>query len=106
MINLEDIMGQAPIAKHVPPANLLEPGIYYDLPSSEYHALPYVSSTLLKNYASLPSTCMVPFCPGDDANVGSAIHCWSLQGQTGLDAECFMLPPECEGKSAKALQTE
>jgi hypothetical protein len=81
-----------------------EPGVYFDIPASEYHKWPAVSSSLLKAYASLPSTARIPYVAGDDANVGSGIHAFSLQGQTGLDTECFILSPECEGKSAKATQ--
>jgi hypothetical protein len=79
------------------------PGVYYDIPAHLYHKWPAISSTLLKAYAKLPSTCRIPFIPGDDVNVGSGIHAYSLQGQAGLDAECFILPMSCEGKSAKAL---
>jgi hypothetical protein len=79
------------------------PGIYYDIPAHIYHRWPAISSTLLKAYATLPSTARMPYIPGDDANMGSGIHAYSLQGQSGLDSECVFLPSSCEGKSAKAM---
>jgi hypothetical protein len=78
------------------------PGIYYNIPAHVYHSWPAISSTLLKNYAKLPATAREPFEPKDDAGVGSGIHAYTLQGQAGLDEECFILPIECEGTSAKA----
>ena len=85
-----------------------EPGVYYDVPAWEYHQWAAVSSTLLKGYATLPSTAKIPYEPADDAGVGSAIHAFTLQGQKALEEECFILPAECEGTSAraKALRAE
>lgn len=103
---LDDLFGTAPAnckeildsCAETPP-----PGVYYDIPASEYHKWPAISSSLLKAYASLPSTARIPYVAGDDANMGSAIHAFSLQGQAGLDEECFILPMSCEGKSKAAI---
>jgi len=97
-----DMFGSAPVAKPAPVAECPAPGVYYGVPAATYHSWPAISSTLLKAYASLPSTARTPFVPGDDANVGTGIHSYCLQDQDGLDAECFILPISCEGKSAKA----
>jgi hypothetical protein len=104
MIELDDLFGTdspAPVASTViecPP-----PGVYHNVPAHEYHQWAAISSTLLKGYAKLPSTARIPYVPGDDANMGSGIHAYSLQGLEGLEAECFFIPASCEGKSAKAL---
>jgi len=74
-----------------------------DWPSWLYHSLPFISSTLLKGYAELPSTTRIPFVPGDDANMGSGIHAYTLLGKKGLDEECFFLPETCGGKGKAAL---
>lgn len=92
-----------PVAPGAIPAAGPAPGIYYDIPASEYHQWEAISSTLLKKYAANPSTARTPYVPGDDANVGSGIHAYSLQGHEGLNAECFFLPESCGGKSAKAI---
>ena len=99
MNELDDLFGMMPaVATKSHPVKELPPGVYYDLPAHEYHSLPYISSTLIKRYAANTSTAREPYTPGDDANVGSGIHCWSLQGQAGLDAECILGPKF--GKSA------
>lgn len=80
-----------------------KPGIYPGIPAHIYHAWPAVSSTLLKGYAALPSTARTPYVPGDDANVGSGIHAYTLQGEAGLHAECVVLSADCEGTSKSAV---
>lgn len=80
-----------------------EPGIYRCVPAAVYHSWEAVSSSLLKGYAELPSTAQTPYEPGDDANVGSGIHAFTLQGKAGLEAECFILPASCDGKGKTAL---
>ena len=104
-INLDDIFGGAP-ASAIPAAPAVEcpaPGVYRNIPAHIYHSWPAISSTLLKGYAALPSTARTPYIPGDDANVGSGIHAFTLQGEKGLADECFILPLSCEGKSKGAL---
>lgn len=105
-IELDDLFGTEPIK-----ANCQEtlvscpaPGVYFDVPATIYHSWPAISSSLLKSYASLPSTARIPYVAGDDANIGSGIHAFSLQGQSGLDDECFILPMSCEGKSNSAVE--
>lgn len=85
-----------------------KPGIYHGIPAHEYHAWPAISSTFIKGYAALPSTARTPYVPGDDANVGSGIHAFTLQGEKGLQEECVILSPECEGssKAAKAAREQ
>jgi hypothetical protein len=77
-------------------------GIYRGIPANEYHKWDALSATRLKSYAANPSTCKEPYIPGDDANMGSGQHAYTLQGQENFDKECLILPPEAEGKSAKA----
>jgi len=98
-----DMFGSAPVAKPAPVAECPAPGVYYGIPAATYHSWPAISSTLLKAYAALPSTARTPFVPGDDANVGSGIHAYSLQGEQGLLDECLFLPSTCEGKSKGSL---
>lgn len=104
---IDDIFGDTPVDEVVP-IECPPPGVYYNVLASEYHAWPAISATLIKAFASLPSTCRIPWIPSDDGNVGTGIHCFSLQGAEALDAECFILPPECEGSSraAKAAREE
>ena len=80
------------------------PGIYYDIPAPIYHSWDAISSTLLKNYASNPSSALALFTPSDDVNVGSGIHAYSLQGYVGLYNECAIMPVECEGVSKAAKE--
>ena len=86
------------------------PGVYYNIPNHDYHSWPYVSSTLLKAYDKLPSTCRIPFMPGDDANVGSGVHAFVLEGQKGLGEQCILGPAYGKGKAdmaaREALQAE
>lgn len=104
-MNLDNLFGTAPAPVVIPEQiECPAPGVYYGVPAATYHRWPAISSTLLKAYAKLPSTARKPFEPGDDANVGSGIHAFSLQGQDGLDTECFILPISCEGKSKRALE--
>jgi hypothetical protein len=77
--------------------------IIRDMPNWVYHALGYINSTLLKGYAKNPRTCKKSYQAKDDANVGSGIHAYSLQGQEGLEAECAIMPIECEGRGKKAV---
>jgi hypothetical protein len=77
--------------------------VLHDWPAWLYHSLPFIGSTLLKGYAELPSTCRKPWIPGDDGNMGSGIHAYTLQGEPGLQEECFILPLSCEGKGKPAL---
>lgn len=81
-----------------------KPGIYENMPAAEYHAYDAISSSLLKNYASLPSTALNPYVPSDDVNVGSGIHGFTLQGIAGLYGECAIMPMECEGTSKAAKE--
>lgn len=78
------------------------PGVYHGIPALVYHSWDAVSSTLLKNYAALPSTALAPYVPSDDVNVGSGVHGFTLQGYTGLHTECAIMPADCEGTSQKA----
>ena len=78
------------------------PGVYFNVPAATYHLWDAIGSTLLKNYAGLPSTANDPYVPSDDVNVGSGVHAYSLQGIVGLYAECAIMPPECEGTSKAA----
>lgn len=84
------------------PVECPPPGVYYDIPAQVYHSWSAVSSTLLKNYAKRPSTSRTPYEPGDDANMGSGIHAYTLQGQAGLEVECLIMPMECDGRSKSA----
>jgi hypothetical protein len=95
------MFGSAPAPVKVAAVECPAPGIYYGVAASDYHSWPAISSTLIKRYASNPSTAREPYIPGDDANVGTGIHCWSLQGQAGLDTECIFGPKF--GKSEKDL---
>ena len=106
MNELDSLFGTAPTTVTTQEPKLLEPGIYYNLPATEYHALPYISSTLLKRYAANPATARVPYKPGDDANVGTGIHSYSLQGLAGLDAECIFGPAFGKGKADLAEKAE
>lgn len=106
-MNLDELFGSAPA--EVVPVALAEcpaPGVYYGIPAATYHSWPAISSTLLKSYASLPSTCRTPFVPGDDANVGSGLHAYCLQGKDGLDAECHFGPAFGKGKADVAARLE
>lgn len=98
MINLDEIMGSAPAPVEAAPVECPPPGVYYDVPASVYHKWPAISSTLLKTYADLPSTARIPFVPGDDANMGSGLHAYCLQGQAGFDLECIVGPKFGKGK--------
>jgi hypothetical protein len=109
---LGEMFGTAPVDKPAV-AMLIEcppPGVYYDIPAHVYHSWAAVSSTLLKGYAELPSTARIPYDPKDDANVGSGLHAYCLQGQAGLDAECHFGPKfgksEADKKARAALQAE
>lgn len=58
----------------------LEPGIHHDIPASEYHALPYLSSSFLKKFKDCPASALMDFEPTIDMHVGSAIHAYTLEG--------------------------
>lgn len=73
------------------------------MPAHIYHSIPAISSTLLKGYADLPATCRTPYVPKDDAAVGTAVHAFTLQGESALHEECAFMGPECLGKSKGAI---
>jgi hypothetical protein len=102
MSDLDSLFGTAPAPVKAAAVECPAPGIYYDVPAHVYHRWGCISSTLLKGYANLPSTAREPYEAKDDANVGSGVHSYVLQGEAGLDAECFILSPECEGTSKDA----
>lgn len=102
--NIDDLFGSAPPPIKVKLVVCPPPGIYYDVPAVVYHSWPAISSSFLKSYVENPSTSREPFKPGDDANVGSGIHAYSLQGEKGLLTECLVAPSSCAGKSAAALK--
>lgn len=85
----------------IDPVECPSPGVYYGIPAHEYHRWPAISSTLLKAYDELPSTARIPFEPGEDANVGSGIHAYSLQGLGGFELECILGPDLGKGKKDK-----
>jgi len=105
--SLDELFGSAPTDPHkinhsVKSNSCPEPGIYHNIPSAEYHGWDAISSTYVKHYAALPATSRKPYVPGDDANVGSGVHAFSLQGQAGLDAECYFGPDFGKGKRDQA----
>lgn len=73
-------------ARKIEPLSL-EPGIYHDIPASDYHALPYLSSSFLKKFRDCPAAALAPFEPTVDMNVGSAIHAYSLEGLAAFNQE-------------------
>ena len=107
MNELDDLFGTKPAEEPVTPV-CPPPGVYQNISNHQYHSWPAISSTFVKGFASLPSTCRTPWVPGDDGNIGTAIHSYSLIGKDNFLDECLVLPPECEGisKSAKAARSE
>ena len=94
---------ERPVSKATPPATCPPPGVYRNIPAHIYHAWDAIGSTTLKAYAEYPAKCLDPFTGSDDSAIGSGVHAYTLQGETGLTEECFILPPECEGRGKAAV---
>jgi hypothetical protein len=58
----------------------LEPGAYSGVPEDVYHALPYVSSSFLKKFKDCPADVLAPMAKTDSMEIGSALHCYILEG--------------------------
>lgn len=68
------------------------PGIYLNIPSETYHALDAVSSSKLKRFRNLPSTCLDPFTDTWESTLGSASHAYSIEGKEVFDAQYIVAP--------------
>lgn len=68
------------------------PGIYLDIPSAVYHSLIAVSSSKLKRFRNLPSTCLDPFVDTWESTLGSASHAYSIEGKEVFDAQYVVAP--------------
>lgn len=68
------------------------PGIYLNIPAETYHALDAVSSTKLKRFRNLPSTCLDPFIDTWESTLGSASHAYSIEGKEVFDAQYVVAP--------------
>ena len=69
----------------------LEPGIYYDIPASDYHALPYISSTFLKKFRDNPASALIETEVTEDMLVGQAVHSFSLEGLDAFNREFVVM---------------
>lgn len=70
---------------------MIGPGIYHDLPATEYHALPYLSSTWLKRFRACPASALAPMEETDSMRIGRAVHSYLLEGPEAFDAEFAVL---------------
>lgn len=70
----------------------LAPGIYRDLPSAQYHALPYVSSSFLKRFRRNPASALLPVEQTLAMVLGSASHAYSLEGDRAFLDGYAVLP--------------
>lgn len=68
------------------------PGIYLNIPADVYHALDAVSSSKLKRFRNLPSTCLGPFTDTWESTLGSASHAYSIEGKEVFDAQYVVAP--------------
>jgi exodeoxyribonuclease VIII len=59
----------------------LEPGAYYGVPEEVYHSLPFISSSYLKRFKDCPADALIPVEKTDHMELGSALHCYTLEGQ-------------------------
>jgi exodeoxyribonuclease VIII len=72
---------------------LLEPGIYQNIPAVEYHALPYVSNSYLKRMAKCPANAKVTMQDDTPALIiGRAAHVFILEGDDAFHSEFAILP--------------
>lgn len=60
--------------------DLLPPGVYRDIPADQYHALPYVSSSVLKKFRVNPASALLSVEQTPAMVLGSASHVYSLEG--------------------------
>lgn len=68
------------------------PGIYLNIPAAQYHALKAVSSSVLKRFRNLPSTCLDPFTDTWESTLGSASHAYSIEGKEVFDSQYVVAP--------------
>lgn len=67
-------------------------GIYDNIPEEEYHALPYLGSTFVKAFSQNPLKAKTqPFKGSPAAELGSAIHKYSLEGKAAFDKDYFVM---------------
>jgi hypothetical protein len=62
------------------------PGVYPNIPAEEYHRLPFVGSTVLKAFRECPASVWLAREATEDMNLGSAIHCWLLEGPGAFES--------------------
>lgn len=67
----------------------LSPGIYYDIPAADYHALPYISNSYLGRLKDCPAAAKVPQEDTPAMAVGRAAHCLILEADVFDDKYCI-----------------
>jgi hypothetical protein len=66
-------------------SNELAPGAYAGYPEDLYHKLPYVSSSFLKKFKDCPAAALLEVATTTCMDVGSALHCITLEGEEPFD---------------------
>ena len=79
-------------------AGTLKPGVYYDIPAKEYHAIPFYSSSFLKKFRENPAAALLPFKPTRYTIRGQAGHAWILEGPDAFWSEFAILPDDAPKK--------
>jgi len=109
---LEGRRGQPGVPTRVDPPRLPdtpmfpEPGIYFNMPDAEYHAIPALSNSGIKYLASSPmlfwaKSWMNPNREEEDREhqiLGRAYHCRLMEGLAAFEARFAVLPDKAEYK--------
>ncbi len=78
----------------------MNPGIYYGMPNSDYHADPAIGSTSVKSISVSPANLYFnPFKGSKSAHIGTAIHAALLE--PALFKNDFALLPEAKDRRSK-----
>lgn len=81
----------------------MKPGIYEDMPAADYHAVPAVSSSVLKRlHESSPAHAKLAFKPTSAMDNGSALHCLVLEPSEF--EKRYFAATKFKGKGARAMK--
>lgn len=81
----------------------MKPGIYPDLPETDYHALDYVSSSGLARIDRSPAHYRVPIQSSPSMVLGSLVHCLVLEPD--LFDERYAVAPDCDRRTKAGKET-
>ena len=82
----------------------LDPGKHLNITESQYHSLPYLSSTRIKAAANNLASCLVPIEETNEMLLGKLIHSICLEGEETFDKAYIVEPDFGLNKNSNAYK--